>query len=107
MGADADELRCPHCHAGEPSVWDDVLFHYAHPADGSKLKFCHEPWRERCRRCSASIPSLGASCTSATCDPSYCCTCLRHDQGFGTERHTHACARRHAETRGQIAEDSP
>lgn len=55
MAADASETRCPHCQAGEPSVWDDVLFHYAHPhVDGDKLKFCHEPWRERCRRCSAS-----------------------------------------------------
>lgn len=46
--------KCPHCVAGEPSVWDDVLDHYAHPhADSKKLKFCHEPWRERCRRCSA------------------------------------------------------
>jgi hypothetical protein len=43
---------CPHCLAGEPSVWDNVLFHYAHPA-GSKLKACHDPWRERCRCCSA------------------------------------------------------
>lgn len=47
---------CPHCAAGEPSVWDDVLFHYAHPhPDSNKLKFCHEPWRERCRRCSADV----------------------------------------------------
>ena len=45
---------CPHCRAGEPSVWDDVLFHYAHPA-GSKLKMCHSPWRSRCRRCSADV----------------------------------------------------
>ncbi len=48
------ELRCPHCRAGEPSVWDSVLFHYAHP-DGDKLKMCDEPWRERCRRCSADL----------------------------------------------------
>ena len=43
---------CAHCLAGEPSVWDNVLFHYAHPA-GSKLKLCYDPWRERCRCCSA------------------------------------------------------
>ena len=55
--------RCPYCLAGEPSVWDDVLFHYAHP-DGAKLKFCHEPWRERCRRCSASI-AHGAVCSQS------------------------------------------
>lgn len=69
MAADASETRCPHCQAGEPSVWDDVLFHYAHPS-GTKLKFCHDPWRERCRRCSATILALGASCNSTTCDPS-------------------------------------
>lgn len=46
-------LVCPHCRASEPSVWDDVLFHYAHPDPASdKLKFCHAPWRERCRCCS-------------------------------------------------------
>lgn len=45
-------LDCPHCAAGEPSVWDDVLFHYAHP-DGAKLKSCHAPWRERCLCCSS------------------------------------------------------
>lgn len=56
MAADVSVTRCPHCQAGEPSVWDDVLFHYAHPhPDGTKLKFCHEPWRERCRRCSAGV----------------------------------------------------
>jgi hypothetical protein len=50
------DLRCPHCAAGEPSVWDDVLFHYAHPhLNGQKLKFCHEPWRDRCRRCSGAV----------------------------------------------------
>ena len=48
------ELLCAHCRAGEPSVWDDVFCHYAHPA-GDKLKFCHNPWRERCQRCSASF----------------------------------------------------
>ena len=42
----AVEVRCPHCRAKEPSVWDGVLFHWAHP-DGEKLKFCHEPWRNR------------------------------------------------------------
>ena len=57
--------RCPHCQAGDPSVWDGVLFHYAHPAPNDKLKFCHEPWRERCRACSADlIPEgvCGAAC---------------------------------------------
>lgn len=45
---------CPHCLAGEPSVWDSVLDHFAHPhpTDAGKLKFCHSPWRDRCRRCS-------------------------------------------------------
>jgi hypothetical protein len=47
---------CPHCAAGEPSVWDPDLFHYAHPhPEDNKLKFCHEPWRERCRRCSGTV----------------------------------------------------
>jgi len=45
---------CPHCKAGEPSIWDGELFHYAHPA-GSKLKACHSPWRPRCLRCSAVV----------------------------------------------------
>jgi hypothetical protein len=52
---------CPHCVAGEPSVWDDVLSHYAHP-DGEKLKVCHSPWRERCRRCSADVAHHEAYC---------------------------------------------
>jgi hypothetical protein len=52
---------CPHCVAGEPSVWDDVLFHYAHP-DGEKLKVCHSPWRERCRRCSVDVAHREAYC---------------------------------------------
>ena len=62
-------MTCPHCLAGEPSVWDDVLFHYAHPhpTDKSRLKFCHAPWRERCRQCSADIVSgqrfCGAACS--------------------------------------------
>jgi len=48
----ADEVEespvtCPHCLAGEPSIWDGVLFHYAHPADGDKFKLCHDPWRDR------------------------------------------------------------
>jgi hypothetical protein len=47
-------MACPHCLAGEPSVWDTVLFHYGHPdPDSAKLKFCRDPWRERCRSCSA------------------------------------------------------
>ena len=35
-------MSCPHCQAGDPSVWDDVLDHYAHPdaANPGKLKFC-------------------------------------------------------------------
>lgn len=62
--ADADDrLQCPHCAAGEPSVWDHVLDHFAHPhPDRGKLKFCHNPWRARCRRCSADIGSC--SCAS-------------------------------------------
>lgn len=52
------DWMCPHCLAGEPSVWDDVLSHYAHP-DGGKLKMCHDPWRVRCRRCSADIADVG------------------------------------------------
>lgn len=55
-------LVCPHCLAGEPSVWDDVLDHYAHPA-GDKLHYCHRPWRDRCRRCSAD-PG-GCSCSTS------------------------------------------
>lgn len=51
---DTAPVRCPHCQAGEPSVWDDMLFHYAHPT-GEQLKFCHDPWRERCRKCSADV----------------------------------------------------
>lgn len=60
---------CPHCRAGEPSVWDDVLLHYAHPDKGKpgKLWFCHEPWRERCRQCSDDIVAgqrfCGAACS--------------------------------------------
>jgi len=57
---------CPHCEAGEPSVWDDVLSHYAHPA-GTKLKMCHHPWRERCRRCSATVAYAGARFCGAAC----------------------------------------
>jgi len=61
-------VTCPHCTAGEPSVWDDVLFHYAHPhLAGDKLKFCHEPWRERCRRCSGTA---GACACGAARSPS-------------------------------------
>lgn len=58
---DREALECPHCRAGEPSVWDDVLFHYAHP-DDKKLKMCHSPWRERCRRCSADVGSEAPLC---------------------------------------------
>lgn len=61
MAAEASETRCPHCRAGEPSVWDGVFDHYAHPAGGDKLKFCEDPWRERCRRCSGS-----PECTACT-----------------------------------------
>jgi Zn finger protein HypA/HybF involved in hydrogenase expression len=49
-----DGVPCPHCQAGEPSVWDGELFHYAHP-DGVKLKMCHYPWRARCLHCSADV----------------------------------------------------
>lgn len=51
-------IPCPYCEAGEPSVWDGELFHYAHPAGGSKLKMCHSPWRERCLRCSADVAGV-------------------------------------------------
>lgn len=54
---------CPHCAAGEPSVWDDVLQHYAHP-DGPKLKVCHSPWRERCRTCSVDVADRQAYCSA-------------------------------------------
>jgi len=63
---------CPHCQAGEPSVWDDVLFHYAHPA-GVKLKMCHSPWRERCRRCSGDVSAR----SSLETGPLLCTTCIR------------------------------
>lgn len=56
-------LVCPHCLVGEPSVWDGVLDHFAHPAAGGKLSFCHRPWRDRCRRCSADPGSC--SCSTA------------------------------------------
>lgn len=46
-------MECPYCQAGEPSVWDGVLSHYAHPGPNDKLKMCEHPWRERCRGCSA------------------------------------------------------
>lgn len=55
--------ECPHCLAGEPSVWDDVVFHFAHPA-GIKLKMCHAPWRERCRRCSAKLGTCACPAVS-------------------------------------------
>ena len=51
--SDDDLRKCPHCRAGEPSVWDGVLFHYAHPAESDKLKMCVNPWRHRCCHCSA------------------------------------------------------
>lgn len=64
---EARALVCPHCLAGEPSVWDNVLFHYAHPhADGGKLKFCHDPWRERCRSCSANSGTCACGTTTST-----------------------------------------
>lgn len=59
--ADAEEPSawdgtCPHCRAGEPSVWDDVFFHYAHiHSNSNKFKMCHQPWRSRCRCCSADV----------------------------------------------------
>lgn len=58
---------CPHCAAGEPSVWDADLFHYAHPS-GDKLKFCHSPWRERCRCCSADVGACACIQTEPTKD---------------------------------------
>jgi len=54
-----------------------------------------------------AITELLSLRTSTACDPSYRCTCLRHDQGFGTDRHTRACAQRHAKTRRQLAEGQP
>jgi len=65
------ELPCPHCQAGEPSVWDGELFHYAHPA-GSKLKMCHSPWRVRCLRCSAEVAGALVE------------LCARHDGEWST-----------------------
>lgn len=62
---DDARVSCPHCLAGEPSVWDGELFHYAHPA-GAKLKMCHEPWRERCRRCSASVGACSCGATEVS-----------------------------------------
>jgi hypothetical protein len=57
-----DPTICPHCQAGEPSVWDHVLDHFAHPhPDSGKLKFCHGPWRARCRRCSADVGACNCS----------------------------------------------
>jgi hypothetical protein len=57
---------CPHCIAGEPSVWDDVLGHYAHPGNGDKLKFCHNPWRARCRACSADVEVGAEACDTCS-----------------------------------------
>ena len=68
MAAEVEDraTSCPHCVAGEPSVWDDVLFHYAHPHPaGDKLKMCHDPWRERCRRCSANPGACTCGATSS------------------------------------------
>lgn len=45
--AKAQPPACPHCIAGEPSVWDPVFEHFAHPATSSQLKFCHTPWSPR------------------------------------------------------------
>lgn len=56
---EASSMQCPHCAAGEPSVWDDVLEHFAHPT-GSQLKMCHEPWRERRYVKPTPTPSLKA-----------------------------------------------
>jgi len=67
------QLVCPHCIAGEPSVWDSVMWRYAHPDDAKlkrrddhadKFKLCRDPWRKRCRRCSAN-PSA-CVCASGT-----------------------------------------
>ncbi len=41
-----ESRTCPHCDAGEPSVWDNELEWFAHPS-GDKLKMCEHPWRER------------------------------------------------------------
>ena len=69
ISVDADvsdhDLRCPHCRAGEPSVWDGVIFHYAHPAAGTRLKFCHEPWRARCVRCSGAVDACACGTSEA------------------------------------------
>lgn len=60
-------MTCPHCTAKEPSVWDDVLSHFAHPhVDGTKLKFCHDPWRDRCRGCSSDVADGDRFCASCT-----------------------------------------
>lgn len=43
-----ERTPCPHCVAGEPSVWDSGLECYAHPAEQEgKLKLCWTPWAER------------------------------------------------------------
>jgi hypothetical protein len=48
--ANDNSVSCPHCRAGEPPVWDNELFHFAHLAEGDKLKVCLTPWRENLRR---------------------------------------------------------
>ena len=60
---DDGEVVCPHCQAGEPSVWDGHFEHFAHPA-GDKFKFCHRPWRARCRRCSADVEGDAHYCAT-------------------------------------------
>lgn len=58
---------CPHCRAGEPSVWDQVFECFAHRMLDGKLKVCHQPWRDRCRRCSADVAYRGALFCGAAC----------------------------------------
>lgn len=46
---DLAENPCPHCEAGEASVWDNMFECYAHPdlEHPGKLKMCEHPWRAR------------------------------------------------------------
>lgn len=50
-------MTCLHCKVGEPSVWDSVLWCWAHPAnEPGKFKVCEEPWAERQKSCDCGLP---------------------------------------------------